>query len=118
MLIDRGCALQDDIHRCDEKTVCQGYLDWVEAKLGLPADKLTQTQVDDLSRLHATLTSAYEKETKGMGSFLNHKYSEKRWTDVIYNHVDLYDMLFDWGLRTILYPEGLSVVRAEESVVG
>ncbi|OKL60674.1 hypothetical protein UA08_03956 [Talaromyces atroroseus] len=117
MLIDRGCALRDDIHRCDEKTVCEGYLDWVQAKLGLPVDKLTPTQVHELRKLHADLTLAYEKDIKGMGSFYKHERSEKKWKDVIYNHVDLYNMLFDWGLRTIRYPEGLSVVRAEESVI-
>lgn len=116
MLIDRGCGSRDDIHRCDEKTVCEGYLDWIRANLGLPVDKLSLKQVDELKKLHATLNSAYKQETKGMGSFLKHQHSEKKWKDVIYNHVEMYNMLFDWGLRTIHYPEGLSVVRAENFV--
>lgn len=117
MLIDRGCALRDDIDRCDEETVCEGYLAWLDARLGLPLEKLTVKQANDLDRLHTTLMSAYNRETRRMGSFLKHKDSEKKWCDVIYNHVDYYQMLFKWGLRTIQYPESLSVVRAEESVL-
>jgi hypothetical protein len=117
MLIDRGCALRDDIDRCDEKTVCEGYLAWLDARLGLPLEKLTIKQANDIDRLHTTLVSAYNRETRRMGSFLKHKDSEKKWCDLIYNHVDYYEMLFKWGLMTIQYPEGLSVVRAEESVL-
>ncbi|KAF3397531.1 hypothetical protein DPV78_008300 [Talaromyces pinophilus] len=117
MLIDRGCALRDDIDRCDEKTVCESYLAWLDARLGLPLENLTVKQANDLDRLHTTLASAYKKETRRMGSFLKHKGSEKKWRDVIYNHVDYYEMLFRWGLRDIQYPEGLSVVRADESVL-
>ncbi|KAL3703794.1 hypothetical protein TMatcc_009483 [Talaromyces marneffei ATCC 18224] len=117
MLIDRGCALRDDIGRCDEKTACDGYLAWLDDRLGLPLDKLTVKQANDLDRLHTTIVSAYNKETRRMGSFLKHKNSEKKWRDVIYNHVEYYDMLFKWGLRSIEYPESLSVAPADESVL-
>ncbi|EED13616.1 hypothetical protein TSTA_098730 [Talaromyces stipitatus ATCC 10500] len=117
MLINRGCALRDEIDRCDEKTVCEGYLAWLDARLGLPLEELSVKKANDLDRLHTTLVAAYNRETRRMGSFLKHKDSEKKWLDVIYNHVDYYEMLFKWGLRSIECPEGLSVVRADDSVL-
>lgn len=117
MLIDRGCALRDDIDRCDEQIVCEGYLTWLNARLGLQAENLSVKQANDLDRLHTTLVAAYNKETDCMGSFLKHKYSEKKWRDVIYNHVDYYEMLFGWGLTSIRFPEGLSVIRADEFIL-
>lgn len=118
MLIDRGCGLRDEVDRCDEKTVCEGFLDWIYAKLGLPIEELTPKQLNGLGKLHATLVSIYKLETQRMGSFLRHEDSEKEWRDVIYNHIDLYDMLFTWGLRSIEYPQSLSVVPAESSILG
>lgn len=113
MLIDRGCALRDDINRCDEKTACEGYIAWVDARLGLPLESLTVKQANDLDRLHTTLVSAYRRETRYMGSFLKHRDSEKKWRDVIYNHVEFYEMLYNWGLRTIQYPKDLRVVPVQ-----
>ena len=107
--LSQGCMKINCVTRCG----------LVKSKIRLlcPRHISKTPKCNGLDRLHATLVSAYTKETRRMGSFLKHKNSEKKWCDVIYNHVDYYEMLFRWGLRGIQYPEGISVVRADESIL-